>query len=253
MATYEDLAGKVALVTGSRGLGAATCRVLAANAARVAVNGRDAAAVDDVVRELRDMGTEATPAVADCTDAGALAHARDDIDGELGPVDVLIVFAGSGRQPQPVLEIDEGERRADVDGNLTVTVLTVKTFLPAMIDRRSGVVVTIGRGPTPRWRPNRLRRRKGWHRQLLAAGRQGGRRGRRRRGCRSHPCRQRDHGGAETSRWSASLPIKKPLCRRCPPPNSLPVPRRSSQGATFSASRFVPTIVGRARPGSSGA
>jgi NAD(P)-dependent dehydrogenase (short-subunit alcohol dehydrogenase family) len=31
MATYEDLAGKVALVTGgSRGLGAATCRALAA-------------------------------------------------------------------------------------------------------------------------------------------------------------------------------------------------------------------------------
>jgi 3-oxoacyl-[acyl-carrier protein] reductase len=89
------------------------------------------------------MGADATPAVADCTDADALAHARDHIDGELGPVDVLIAFAGGGRQPQPVLEIDEGEWRADIDGNLTATFLTVKSFLPAMIDRRRGVVVTM--------------------------------------------------------------------------------------------------------------
>jgi 3-oxoacyl-[acyl-carrier protein] reductase len=89
------------------------------------------------------MGADATPAVADCTDADALAHARDHIDGELGPLDVLIAFAGGGRQPQPVLEIDEGEWRADIDGNLTATFLTVKSFLPAMIDRRRGVVVTM--------------------------------------------------------------------------------------------------------------
>src|SRR3712207_8051919 len=40
--TYPDLANKVAAVTGgSRGIGAATCRLLAQNGAKVAVNGRD--------------------------------------------------------------------------------------------------------------------------------------------------------------------------------------------------------------------
>lgn len=144
MGTYDDLAGKVAVVTGgSRGLGAATCRALAGNRAKVAVNGRDTTAVDDVVRELRGTGADAVAAVADCTDADALAHARDHIEGELGPVDVLIAFAGGGRQPQPVLEIDEGEWRADIDGNLTATFLTVRTFLPAMTERRGGVIVTM--------------------------------------------------------------------------------------------------------------
>jgi 3-oxoacyl-[acyl-carrier protein] reductase len=144
VATYEDLAGKVALVTGgSRGLGAATCRALAANGAKVAVNGRGTAAVDHVVGELRDKGADATPVIADCTDRDALARARDHIEAALGPVDVLVAFAGGGRQPQPVADIDEHEWRADIDRNLTATFLTVKTFVPGMIPRRRGAVITM--------------------------------------------------------------------------------------------------------------
>ena len=43
------------------------------------LDGRDTAAIDDVVRELRSMGTDATAAVADCTDADALARARERV------------------------------------------------------------------------------------------------------------------------------------------------------------------------------
>jgi 3-oxoacyl-[acyl-carrier protein] reductase len=144
MAIHEDLAGKVAFVTGgSRGLGAAACRALAANGAKVAVNGRDTAAIDGVVDELRRMGADARAAVADCTDADALARAREHVVGELGPVDVLLAFAGGGRPPQPVLEIDEAEWRADIDRNLTATFLTVRAFLPGMIERRRGAIVTM--------------------------------------------------------------------------------------------------------------
>ncbi len=147
MATYEDLAGKVAFVTGgSRGLGAATCRALAANGAKVAVNGRDTAAIDGLVQELRATGADATAAVADCTDARALARAREHVEREVGSVDVLIAFAGGGRQPQPLLEIDEDEWREDIERNLTATFLTVRTFLPAMLERRRGVIVTMASG-----------------------------------------------------------------------------------------------------------
>ena len=144
MATYPDLAGKVAVVTGgSRGLGAATCRALAADHAKVAVNGRDRTAIDAVVAELRADGADAMPAAADCTDAAALEAMRVDVEQQLGPVDVLAAFAGGGRRPQPILDITEQEWKADVDRNLTATFLTVKTFLPGMIERNHGSIITM--------------------------------------------------------------------------------------------------------------
>jgi len=69
MPTYPDLAGKVALVTGgSGGIGAATCQLLAANGAKVAVNGRDEVKIDAVVDAIQSAGGEAVGAPADCTD-----------------------------------------------------------------------------------------------------------------------------------------------------------------------------------------
>ena len=57
---YPDLAGKVAVVTGgSGGIGAATCRLLAANGARVAINGRDQAKIAVVVDAIGASGGEA--------------------------------------------------------------------------------------------------------------------------------------------------------------------------------------------------
>jgi 3-oxoacyl-[acyl-carrier protein] reductase len=57
--TYPDLANKVAVVTGgSRSIGAATCRLLAENGAKVTVNGRDEAAISSVVEEIRGSGGE---------------------------------------------------------------------------------------------------------------------------------------------------------------------------------------------------
>ena len=70
---YPDLAGKVAVVTGgSGGIGAATCRLLAANGAKVAVNGRDPARIDTVVDAIRDEGGGAIGVAGDCTDPAAV-------------------------------------------------------------------------------------------------------------------------------------------------------------------------------------
>jgi 3-oxoacyl-[acyl-carrier protein] reductase len=66
---YPDLAGKVAVVTGgSGGIGAATCRLLAANGARVVVNGRDQARIQAVVDAIHAGGGEAIGVTGDCTD-----------------------------------------------------------------------------------------------------------------------------------------------------------------------------------------
>jgi 3-oxoacyl-[acyl-carrier protein] reductase len=141
---YPDLAGKVALVTGgSRGIGAATVKALAANDVSIAVGGRDEAAIDSVVGEVADSGGTAIGAPADVCDWGDIEAMRERIERELGPVDVLVPFAGGFGGMTPVHEISEEEWHSVIESNLTATFLTVKSFLPGMIERRGGAIVTM--------------------------------------------------------------------------------------------------------------
>ena len=142
--TYPDLAGKVAVVTGgSRGIGAATARALAANGVRVAVNGRDQQAIDGVVGEVADAGGTAIGVAADVCDWSAIEAMRERVEDELGPVDVLVPFAGGFGGMTPVHEISEEEWHSVIESNLTSTFLTVKSFVPGMIERRGGAIVTM--------------------------------------------------------------------------------------------------------------
>jgi 3-oxoacyl-[acyl-carrier protein] reductase len=143
--TYPDLTGKVAVVTGgSGGIGAATCRLLAANGVKVAVSGRDEAKIGAVVDAIRSMGGEALGVAADCTDLAAVQRMRKKAEEELGPVGVVAAFAGGGRaRPGPLAQTTEEEWHATVDANLTATFLTLKSFLPGMIEREGGSIVTM--------------------------------------------------------------------------------------------------------------
>jgi 3-oxoacyl-[acyl-carrier protein] reductase len=161
---YPDLAGKVALITGgSGGIGATTCQLLAANGAEVAVKSRNEAKIDAAVGAIQADGGQAIVAAADVTDVTdfpAIERMRQRVEKELGPVEMLAVFAASGGPPPgPTAQITEEEWQSAIDANLTSTFLTLKSFLPTMIERGSGSIVTMdssaGRVLTPR--PNGLR------------------------------------------------------------------------------------------------
>ena len=142
---YPDLAGKVAVVTGgSGGIGAATCRLLAANGARVVVNGRDQARIQAVIDAIHAGGGEAIGVTGDCTDPTAVESLRQQVEQDLGPAEVLAAFVGGGRaRPGPVADVPEEDWRSTVDGSLTATFLTLKSFLPGMIERGRGAIVTM--------------------------------------------------------------------------------------------------------------
>lgn len=142
--TYPDLAGKVAVVTGgSKGIGAATCRVLAANGVRVAVVARDPVGIDSMVGSIRASGGEAIGISADVVRLADVERLRREVEEQLGPADILIPFAGGFSSYSPVHEITEEEWRHVIDSNLTSTFLTCKAFLPGMIERREGTIVTM--------------------------------------------------------------------------------------------------------------
>jgi len=140
-----SLDGKVVLVTGgSRGIGATTCRLLAANGVKTVVNGRDEAAINDVIEDIRADDGQAIGIAADVPDFKAIERMRQQAEQEFGPVDILIAFAGgSQNQPEPTEQLTEEVWRSTIDNNLTATFLTVKSFLPGMIERRRGAIVTM--------------------------------------------------------------------------------------------------------------
>jgi 3-oxoacyl-[acyl-carrier protein] reductase len=150
------LEGKVALVTGSsRGIGAAIAKRFAGEGARVAVHGRDEAAMVATRREIEEAGGRAIAVAADVTRYAEIEAMRDRIERELGPIDVLVANAGgSFTPPGPLEQVSEEGWRASVDGNLTATFLTLKSVLPGMKQRGSGAIITLsssaGRRANPR-------------------------------------------------------------------------------------------------------
>lgn len=141
---YPDLVGKVAVVTGgSKGIGAATCRLLARQGSCVVVVAREARSIDALVEEIVVDGGRAIGVATDCLDFEAVEKMRARTEKELGPADILIAFAGGFSRYTPAQETSEEEWRRIMDANATTTFLTLKSFLPGMIERRRGSIVTM--------------------------------------------------------------------------------------------------------------
>jgi 3-oxoacyl-[acyl-carrier protein] reductase len=143
-ATYPDLAGKVAVVTaGSRGIGAATARALAANGAAVAVVGRDDEALAAVTDDIQARRGRALAVHADCTVEAEVNRAAVTIAREFGPADILAAFAGGHGMPVPTAAETAAHWAEVIESDLTSTFLTTSAFFPAMIERQRGSIITM--------------------------------------------------------------------------------------------------------------
>jgi 3-oxoacyl-[acyl-carrier protein] reductase len=146
---------KVALVTGSsRGIGAAIARLFAQHGAKVVVHGRDTTALSAVQADIEHAGGRAMQVAADITKFADIEAMRRQIEEELGPVNILVANAGGSHTKPGLLEqLDEVGWRASVDGNLTATFLTIKSFLPGMKERKSGSIITMSSAAARRPHP----------------------------------------------------------------------------------------------------
>ena len=139
------LANKVALVTGSsRGIGAAIAKKFAQEGAKVAVHGRDVAALTAVRAEIEQAGGQAIHVIADLTSFTQIEAMRQQVEQQFGPIDILVANAGASlTMPGPIEQISEEGWRATVDANLTATFLTIKSILPGMKERKAGNIITL--------------------------------------------------------------------------------------------------------------
>ncbi len=94
----DEMEGKVALVTGaSRGVGAATARMLAERGLDVVVNYRDKAhRAEGVVRAIRSSGRRAVAIKADMTDAADMEAMFAAVRDRFACLDLLVLNASGG-------------------------------------------------------------------------------------------------------------------------------------------------------------
>jgi 3-oxoacyl-[acyl-carrier protein] reductase len=140
----DDIAGKVALVTGaSRGIGRAIAIVLARAGCAVAVNYRQRGAdAESAVGEIRDLGRRAMAVRADVSRPTEVETMVRQVEAGLGPIDILVNNAGIAR-PQSIEEIREEDWNELIAVNLTSCFLVTQAVLPGMRARRWGRIVNI--------------------------------------------------------------------------------------------------------------
>jgi 3-oxoacyl-[acyl-carrier protein] reductase len=151
----DRLKDRTALVTGSsRGIGAAMAKLFAQEGAKVALHGRDTAALSAVREEIEWAGGRVRHFAADTTKFRDIDNMRCRIENELGPIDILVANAGANySKPGPIEQTSEEEWRESLDGNLTATFLTIKSILPGMKERRAGNIITVSSAAARRPHP----------------------------------------------------------------------------------------------------
>jgi 3-oxoacyl-[acyl-carrier protein] reductase len=139
------LAGKVALVTGgSRGIGAAIAKRLAADGADVAVTYvSNPAGAQATVAAIQALGRRALAIQADAADASAVAAAVDKTAKELGRLDILVNNAGI-YDTKPIENFSIADFDKIVAVNLRAAFAATKAGVAHMKD--GGRVVSIGSG-----------------------------------------------------------------------------------------------------------
>lgn len=140
-----DLSGQVALVTGGNGgIGRSLALGFANAGASVAIIGRNEEKNLQVLGELQEIGNPCTALRVDMVQRDQLAPAIDDIEGQLGPVGILVNNAGIASLSGGILEESESDWDSVIETQLNAVFLVSKIVASRMKDRGAGKIINIG-------------------------------------------------------------------------------------------------------------
>jgi len=140
------LKGRVAVITGpAKGMGAAVTRAFAAEGARLALVGRDVAAIAPVADQVKQAGGDAIIIPCDLTDAKQCEAAAAKTKSVYKRIDILVnVAGGSGPIGKTGVETTPDEFDSIVSLNMNGCFHTIRGVLPTMIAQRYGKIINVG-------------------------------------------------------------------------------------------------------------
>jgi 3-oxoacyl-[acyl-carrier protein] reductase len=140
----SELQNRVAVVTGgSRGIGKAIALALGRAGAAIAVNYRERSEeAEAVAADIRNSGGRAAAFRADVALHSAVKRMLQDVEHQLGPIDILINNAGMALT-RSIDDITEQDFDVTLASNLKSAFLCTQAVLPGMRARRWGRIVNI--------------------------------------------------------------------------------------------------------------
>jgi 3-oxoacyl-[acyl-carrier protein] reductase len=139
-----DLAGKVALITGSgRGMGRSHALIMAGRGADIVVHDVLKEEADKTAEDVRAMGRCAFVSYADVSDVAAMREAVKEAEAELGGIDILVNNAGIGGERTGIEGVDEAFFQRMYDVHVKGTFFATQAVIPGMKERGWGKIVNI--------------------------------------------------------------------------------------------------------------
>ena len=150
----RSLHEKVFAITGaSRGIGAATARLLAREGCKLGLGGRDEAALEKVVRGVSEAGGEAVTVECDVRRYENCERLVSETVGRFGRLDGFVANAGVGAYGG-LLELSLQQIDDMRDSNARGTVYSVRAALPALLENGGGDLVIVASVAGLRGLPN---------------------------------------------------------------------------------------------------
>lgn len=145
---FEDiLRGEVAVVTGAgRGLGREISLTLARAGADLILASRTKREIGMTARMIRKVGRDAVPVVTDISKWEDISALRSATIRHYGTVDILINNAGTVDPIGPTRTVSVRSWTRAVMTNLVGTFMCTRAFLPVMVEKKRGKVISVGGG-----------------------------------------------------------------------------------------------------------
>ena len=137
------LENKVAIITGaSAGIGQAAARCLAREGARLVLTARRRERLDDLVKEVRQLGGDAVVIVGDARDEQTAVNVANEAQKAFGRIDILVNNVGVGNYKNLVdTTLEDYVEMMDV--NMKSSFLFTRHIVPVMIQQHEGLVLFV--------------------------------------------------------------------------------------------------------------